>query len=90
MSVNEYKIDDIKKILSKIENLKEKSHYEKVREIIYKENPNIDTTKKSSGGANARNLVTTLTSCDIWSHKIVSAAIGNVSWLNPILARLHR
>jgi len=49
MSVNEYKIDDIKKILSKIENLKERSHYEKVKEIIYKENPNIETTKKSSG-----------------------------------------
>ncbi len=49
MSVNDYKIDDIKKILSKIENLKEKSHFEKVKEIIYKENPNIETTKKSSG-----------------------------------------
>jgi hypothetical protein len=49
MSVNEYKIDDIKKILSKIENLKEKGYFEKVKEIIYKENPNIETTKKSSG-----------------------------------------
>jgi hypothetical protein len=49
MSVNDYKIDDIKKILSKIENLKERKHYEKVKDIIYKENPNIETTKKSSG-----------------------------------------
>jgi hypothetical protein len=49
MSVNDYKIDDIKKILSKIENLKERTHFERVKEIIYKENPNIETTKKSSG-----------------------------------------
>jgi len=45
----EYKIDDIKKILSKIENIKEKKHFEKIREIIFKENPDISITKKSSG-----------------------------------------
>lgn len=45
----EYKIDDIKKILTKIENLKERRHIEKVKEIIFKENPNVSTTQKSSG-----------------------------------------
>jgi len=47
--MSEYKIDDIKKILSKIENIKERKHYEKVKEIIFKENPNLETTNKSSG-----------------------------------------
>jgi hypothetical protein len=45
----EYKIDDIKKLLSKIENLKERKHIEKIREIIFKENPDLSITKKSSG-----------------------------------------
>lgn len=44
-----YDIDDIKKILAKIESLKEKKHIEKVKKIIFDENPNISTTKKSSG-----------------------------------------
>ena len=47
--VTEYKIDDIKKLLSKIENVKEKKHLEKIKSIIFKENPNMSTTKKSSG-----------------------------------------
>lgn len=46
---NIYNIDDIKKILSKIESLKERNHIEKVRKIIFNENPNLSTTKKSSG-----------------------------------------
>ncbi len=45
----EYKIDDIKKLLSKIENLKEKKSIQKIRDIIFKENPDIAITKKSSG-----------------------------------------
>jgi hypothetical protein len=45
----EYKIDDIKKLLSKIENVKDKKHIEKIKSIIFKENPNMSTTKKSSG-----------------------------------------
>ena len=45
----EYKIDDIKKLLSKIENVKEKKIIEKIKSIIFKENPNMSTTKKSSG-----------------------------------------
>ena len=46
---SEYKIDDIKKLLTKIEQLKEKKHVEKIKEYIFKENPDIETTKKSSG-----------------------------------------
>jgi hypothetical protein len=45
----EYKIDDIKKLLSKIENLKERKHIEKIKKIIFKENPELALTKKSSG-----------------------------------------
>lgn len=45
----EYKIDDIKKLLSKIENLKERKHIEKIKKIIFKENPELASTKKSSG-----------------------------------------
>jgi len=45
----EYDIDDIKKILKKIENLKDRKYIERVRKIIFEENPNISTTKKSSG-----------------------------------------
>jgi hypothetical protein len=47
--ITEYTIEEIKKILTKIEKLKEKKHIEKVKEIIFKENPNLSTTKKSSG-----------------------------------------
>lgn len=46
---SEYDIDDIKKILKKIENIKERKYIEIVRKIIFKENPNISTTKKTSG-----------------------------------------
>jgi hypothetical protein len=46
---DEYKIDDIKKILKKIEAIKEKQYIEKIKEIIISENPNISFTKKSSG-----------------------------------------
>lgn len=45
----EYKIDDIKKILKNIEALNERKHIEKVKKIIFDENPNLSTTKKSSG-----------------------------------------
>jgi hypothetical protein len=45
----EYKIDDIKKLLLKIENLKDKKSIQKIRDIIFKENPDISITKKSSG-----------------------------------------
>ena len=48
MSVD-YTIDDIKKLLSKIEGLKEKKHIEKIKKIIFKENQDISTTKKSTG-----------------------------------------
>lgn len=46
---NQYNIDDIKKILLKIEGLKERKHIEKVKKIIFEENPDLSTTKKSSG-----------------------------------------
>jgi len=46
---NYYKIDDIKKILKKIEGVKERQHIEKIKDIIITENPNISFTKKSSG-----------------------------------------
>jgi len=46
---NQYNIEDIKKILSKIEGLKERKHIEKVKKIIFEENPDLSTTKKSSG-----------------------------------------
>jgi hypothetical protein len=49
MTLDEYKIDDIKKLLSKIEQVKEKKHIEKIKNIIFKENPDLTTTKKSSG-----------------------------------------
>jgi CHAD domain-containing protein len=49
MTLDEYKIDDIKKLLSKIEQVKEKKHIEKIKNIIFKENPELTTTKKSSG-----------------------------------------
>jgi len=45
----EYKIEDIRKILSKIENLKDRKHIEKVKKIIFDENPDVSTIKKSSG-----------------------------------------
>lgn len=45
----EYTIEDIKVILKKIENVKEKKHIEKIKEIIYKENENLSVTKKSDG-----------------------------------------
>jgi beta-phosphoglucomutase-like phosphatase (HAD superfamily) len=45
----EYQIDDIKKLLSKIEGLKEKKHIDKIKKIIFKENQDISTTKKSTG-----------------------------------------
>jgi len=45
----EYTIEDIKCILKKIENVKERKHIEKIKEIIYKENPNLSVTKKSDG-----------------------------------------
>ena len=48
MSVD-YTIDDIKKLLSKIEGLKEKKHIEKIKKIIFKENQDISATKKSTG-----------------------------------------
>jgi hypothetical protein len=47
--MNEYSIDDIKRILLRIENTKEKSHRKKIKDIIFKENPNLSTTKKSDG-----------------------------------------
>lgn len=46
---NQYNIEDIKKILLKIEGLKERKYIEKVKKIIFDENPDISTTKKSSG-----------------------------------------
>jgi len=45
----QYNIEDIKIILSKIEDLKERKYIEKVKKIIFDENPNLLTTKKSSG-----------------------------------------
>ena len=45
----EYTIEDIKVILKKIENVKERKHVEKIKEIIYKENENLSVTKKSDG-----------------------------------------
>lgn len=45
----EYDIDHKKKILKKIENLRERKYIEKIRKIIFEENPEISTTKKSSG-----------------------------------------
>lgn len=45
----DYTIDDIKKLLSKIEGLKEKKHIEKIKKIIFKENQDISATKKSTG-----------------------------------------
>lgn len=47
--MNEYSIDDIKRLLTRIENTKEKHHRKKIKDIIFKENPNLSTTKKSSG-----------------------------------------
>jgi hypothetical protein len=47
--MNEYSIDDIKRLLIRIENTKEKNHRKKIKDIIFKENPNLSTTKKSSG-----------------------------------------
>lgn len=47
--MNEYSIDDIKRLLTRIENTKEKNHRKKIKDIIFKENPNLSTTKKSSG-----------------------------------------
>jgi hypothetical protein len=46
---DKYNIDSIKKILSKIENLKDRKHIEKIKKIIFTENPDISITKKSSG-----------------------------------------
>lgn len=46
---NEYKIDDIKKLLSKIETLKDKNHIKKIKQIIFKENPELNTIKKATG-----------------------------------------
>ena len=48
-SNNDYKIDDIKKLLSKIEGLKDKNHIKKIKHIIFKQNPELNTIKKSSG-----------------------------------------
>jgi hypothetical protein len=48
-SSNEYNIDDIKKLLSKIEAIKDKNHIKKIKHIIFKENPELNTIKKSSG-----------------------------------------
>lgn len=48
-SSNEYKIDDIKKLLSKIETVKDKNHIKKIKQIIFKENPELNTINKSSG-----------------------------------------
>ncbi len=45
----DYTIEDIKVILKKIENVKERKHIEKIKEIIYKENSNLSVTKKSDG-----------------------------------------
>jgi hypothetical protein len=47
--MDEYSIDDIKRILTKIENTKDKGHRKKIKDIIFKENPDLSTTKKSSG-----------------------------------------
>ncbi len=46
---DEYKIDDIKKILKRIETVKERQYIEKIKDIIITENPDISFTKKSSG-----------------------------------------
>lgn len=46
---HEFKIDDIKKLLSKIESLKDKNHIKKIKHIIFKENPDLNTIKKSTG-----------------------------------------
>lgn len=48
-SSNEYKIDDIKKLLSKIETIKDKNQIKKIKQIIFKENPELNTIKKSTG-----------------------------------------
>ncbi len=45
----EYKIDDIKKLLSKIETIKDKNHIKKIKQIIFKENPELNTIKKATG-----------------------------------------
>lgn len=47
--MTDYTIEDIKKLLKKIENLKERKHIEKIKSIIFKENPNLSVTKKTSG-----------------------------------------
>lgn len=47
--MNEYSIDDIKRLLIRIENTKEKNYRKKIKDIIFRENPNLSTTKKSSG-----------------------------------------
>ena len=49
MTLDEYKIDDIKKLLLKIEQVTEKKLIEKIKNIIFKENPELTITKKSSG-----------------------------------------
>jgi hypothetical protein len=46
---DEYKIEDIKKILKRIETVKERQYIEKIKDIIITENPDISFTKKSSG-----------------------------------------
>jgi hypothetical protein len=47
--MTDYTIEDIKKILKKIENMKERKHIERIKSIIFKENPNLSFTKKTSG-----------------------------------------
>ena len=45
----EYSIEDKKKILRKIEGIKNKNHIEKIKSIIINENPELSVTKKSNG-----------------------------------------
>lgn len=45
----EYSIEDKKKILRKIEGIKNQNHIEKIKNIIMNENPELSVTKKSNG-----------------------------------------
>jgi hypothetical protein len=45
----EYSIEDKKKILRKIEGIKNKNNIEKIKSIIMNENPELSVTKKSNG-----------------------------------------
>lgn len=44
-----YSIDSIKQLRSRIESTRNKEHIKKIREIIFRNNPNLSTTSNSSG-----------------------------------------